>query len=83
LIVLYLFLGHSKGGLQKLGNPFFNALGKLVYLSYLVSPIIMMIVYANNERGVFMTFVGNTYLGIGHLMVTFLMGFVAYLFIEW
>lgn len=82
ILAFYIFFGYSKLGREKLGNPAFNALGKLVFMAYLISPIIMMMVYSNDERGVFMTLVGNTYLGIGHLFVSFIMGFIAYLFIE-
>ncbi len=30
-----------------------------------------------------MTLVGNTYLGIGHLLVTFILGFFIYILVEW
>ena len=82
IIAFYIFLGHSKMGRNALGNPFMNLLGKQVYLAYLTAPIIMMMVYSNDERGVFMTFVGNSYLGIGHLLVTFIIGFFIYIFLE-
>lgn len=82
LLAFYIFMGHSKMGREALGNPFMNLLGKEVYLSYLIGPIVMMIVYSNDERGVFMTFVGNTYLGIGHLLVIFIIGYVIYILLE-
>ena len=83
MIAFYIIFGHSKLGRENLGNSGFNAVGKLVYFAYLASPIIMMIVYSNDERGVFMTFIGNTYLGIGHLLVVFVIGVVVYMFFEW
>jgi len=82
MIAFYIFLGHSKLGRNGLGNPLFNALGKEVYLSYLTAPIIMMIVYSNDERGTFMTFVGNSYLGIGHIFVVFIFGALIYMLVE-
>jgi len=82
LLAFYIFLGHSKLGRKALGNPLFNALGKEVYLAYLTAPIIMMIVYSNDERGTFMTFVGNSYLGIGHIFVTFICGTLIYILVE-
>ena len=30
-----------------------------------------------------MTLVGNTYLGIGHLLITFIFGFFIYILVEW
>lgn len=83
IIAFYIFFGWSKMGRNFLGNTMFNTLGKIVFLAYLISPIIMMMVYSNQERGVFMTLVGNTYLGIGHLLVTFILGFFIYLLVEW
>ena len=58
-------------------------MGKLVYQTYLLSPILMMIVYCDLDRGVFMTFVGNSYLGIGHILVAFFFGMLIYLLFEW
>ncbi|CDW89299.1 UNKNOWN [Stylonychia lemnae] len=83
MLAFYIFLGHSKLGRNALGNPLFNALGKLVYLAYLTAPIIMMIVYSNDQRGTFMTFVGNAYLGIGHIFVTFIAGVLIYILVEY
>ncbi len=47
IIAFYIFLGWSKMGKNSLGNPLFNTLGKMVFLAYLISPIIMMMVYSN------------------------------------
>jgi len=66
-----------------LGGMAFNIMGKLVYQTYLLSPILMMLVYCDIERGVFMTFVGNSYLGIGHLLVSFFLGMIIFLLFEW
>jgi hypothetical protein len=82
MISFYIFMGHSNLGRNSLGNVVFRQLGKILYIVYLIAPIIMMIVYANTERGVFMTFVGNSFLGIGHLFLAFIFGFISYLFLE-
>lgn len=49
---------------------------------YLISPILMMAVYAQTERGVFMTFIGNTYLGIGNLLLAFIFAYLIYILFE-
>ena len=83
LIAFYLIFGHSLTGKLALSNPIFNAAGKLVYSAYLISPIIMMIVYANTDHGIFMTLVGNMTLGMGHMFIAFIFGFLIYLMIQW
>ena len=77
-IAFYIILGHSRVGRIIMGNPAFNACGRLVYIAYLISPIVMMIVYSNTDSGVFMTLVGNITLGMGHMMVAFIGGFIIY-----
>ena len=83
LIAFYIIFGHSDMGKNALGSPMFNALGKLTYSAYLISPIIMMVVYSNTDHGIFMTLVGNMTLGIGHLIIAFIFGFIIYFLIQW
>ncbi len=81
LIAFYIILGHSNIGKLILMNPVFNAVGKLVYPAYLISPIIMMVVYSNTDHGIFMTMIGNVTLGMGHMMIAFSIAAVIYIFI--
>jgi hypothetical protein len=83
LVAFYIILGHSNIGLIILANPAMNAAGRLVYVSYLISPIIMMIVYSNTDHGIFMTMVGNVTLGMGHMFLAFTFGFLIYALIQW
>jgi hypothetical protein len=83
LLGFYIIFGHSNLGIMMLGNPVFNALGKLVYPAYLISPIVMMIVYANTDHGVFMSQLGNMTLGMGHMFIAFIAGFFIYILIQW
>jgi hypothetical protein len=78
LLAFYIIFGHSNIGKLMLCNPAFNAMGKLVYPAYLVSPIIMMIVYSNTDHGIFMTMLGNMTLGMGHMFIAFIFGFFIY-----
>ena len=75
-------MGHTDLGRKGLGNYGFNTVGRTLYMVYLISPIVMMVVYSSTERGVFMTFIGNTYLGIGNLVLSFLFAIFIYLFFE-
>ena len=52
LVAFYIIFGHSNIGKFALANPVFNAAGRLVYIAYLISPIIMMIVYSNTDHGI-------------------------------
>jgi peptidoglycan/LPS O-acetylase OafA/YrhL len=83
LIAFYLILGHSPTGLRSLARPGFNAAGRLVYPAYLISPIIMMIVYCNTYAGTMMSMAVNVILGMGHMVIAFTVGFAIYTFIEW
>ena len=83
LVAFYIIFGHSNLGKLILGNPAFNAMGKLVYPAYLISPIIMMIVYANTDHGIFMSMLGNMTLGMGHMFIAFIVGFFVYSLIQW
>ncbi len=78
-----MIFGHSNIGKSALANPIFNAAGKLVYATYLISPIIMMVVYSNTDHGIFMTLVGNMTLGMGHVFISFIFGFLIYMMIQW
>ena len=78
LLAFYIIFGHSDIGKLALGNPIFNAMGKLVYPAYLISPIIMMIVYGNTDHGIMMSMLGNMTLGMGHMFVAFIVGFFVY-----
>ena len=80
LIAFYIILGHTTVGKFALCNPAFNAMGKIVYITYLISPVVMMIIYSNTDHGVFMTLVGNITLGMGHMMLAFVVGFMIYAF---
>lgn len=82
-IAFYIFFGHSNLGRLVLGNFGFNAVGKLVYIIYLITPIIMMVVYASTKTGVYMTMINCIYLGMGHMMVGFIIGFLVYVFLNW
>ena len=82
-IAFYVILGHTSIGTIILSSPAFNAAGKLVFVAYLISPIIMMIVYSNTDHGVFMTLVGNMTLGMGHMFLAFVFGFIIYALIQW
>ena len=70
-------------GRNGLGNEVTNMLGKSLYLVYLISPILMMVVYSESDRGVFMTFIGNMYLGIGNLLLSFVFAVLLYLLFEY
>jgi hypothetical protein len=83
LIAFYIIFGHSNIGKFALANPVFNAAGRLVYPAYLISPIIMMIVYSNTDHGVFMTLLGNMTLGMGHMFIAFFFGFFIFVLIQW
>lgn len=83
MLIFYIILGHSRVGLFVLSNPPMNAAGRLVYISYLISPIIMMVVYSNTYSGVFMTLVGNITLGMGHMTLAFTFGALIFILIQW
>lgn len=83
LLAFYMFMGYSKLGINSLGNSTFCLLGKTLFCVYLIAPIIMMVVYASTETGVFMTLIGNSYLGIGHLFLAFIFAVFIYLFLEY
>lgn len=83
MIAFYIILGHTKIGKMILANPAFNGCGRLVYPAYLISPIVMMIVYANTDHGIMMTLIGNVTLGMGHLMISFIVGAMIFIFIQW
>jgi hypothetical protein len=83
LLAFYIIFGHSVLGRKLLGNLAFNAMGKLIYPAYLISPIIMMIVYGNTDHGIFMSMLGNMTLGMGHMFVAFIVGFFVYALIQW
>jgi hypothetical protein len=81
LIAFHIILGHSTAGKAILGNPIFNTLGKLVYIAYLITPIIMMCIYASTWDGVFMSIVFNMTLGFGHQITAFFSAFFIYVLI--
>lgn len=83
LIAFYVLFGHTDLGRMVLINPGFNAAGKLIYGAYLVSPIVMMVVYSNTDHGVTMSMPTNITLGMGHFVVAFVLAFVIYLFLQW
>lgn len=83
LVAFYIIFGHSNIGKFALANPVFNAAGRLVYAAYLISPMIMMIVYSNTDHGIFMTLLGNMTLGMGHMFIAFFFGFLIYVLIQW
>lgn len=78
LLAFYIILGHTNIGQMILASPPFLALGKLVYCIYLIFPIIMMIVYSSTVKGVFMSLIGNIYLGMGNMMVAFIVAGAVY-----
>jgi peptidoglycan/LPS O-acetylase OafA/YrhL len=82
-IAFYIILGHTKVGKVLLASAAFNGCGRLVYPAYLISPIIMMVVYCNTDHGVMMTLLCNVTLGMGHLTLSFIIGAIIYIMIQW
>jgi len=83
LVVFYVILGHTSLGRMILANPGFNAAGKLIYPAYLISPIVMMIVYSSTDHGIMMSMSVNITLGMGHMVLAFGVGFFIYLLLQW
>ena len=83
IIAFYVIFGHTNVGKIILTNPGMTACGRLVYISYLISPIVMMIVYSNTDHGIFMSMAGNVTLGMGHMMISIIAGAMIYVTIQW
>lgn len=81
LVAFYIFFGHTKVGMVLLASSPINGCGRLVYPAYLISPIVMMVVYCNTDHGIMMTLIGNVTLGMGHLMISFIIGAMMYIMI--
>lgn len=64
-------------------SPIMNVFGRILYSVYLVAPIIMMCFNDYEDGGVFMTMVGNSYIGMGHVFVCIMVCMFVYMFVEY
>lgn len=83
MIACCIILGHSPVLKIILGSPILNIAGHLVYPVYLISPIIMMLLYSSTDHGTFMTLLVCIDFAMGHIVITFSVAFIIYLFIQW
>jgi hypothetical protein len=83
LLAFYIILGHASYLTALLCNNIFNSLGRIVFIMYLITPIVMMVVYSSTVSGVFMTIIYDIYMVFGHFILAIIFGILIYIFIQY
>jgi hypothetical protein len=83
IIALFLiFCGGFPMARAFLARPFFIGLGKLTFVTALITPIMVQLIYSQLPEGLFVYFIGVQELGIGNVICVMMAGLTLYLLFE-
>ena len=83
IIALFLiFCGGFPMARAFLARPFFVGLGKLTFVTALITPIMVQLIYSQLPEGLFVYFIGVQELGIGNVICVMMAGLALYLLFE-
>lgn len=77
-----MLVGQFNSGNRALRNDVFRAMGKLSFIAALIHPFVILYFYSAPEKGLFLTFSGVFYLGIGNILCELTLSFLIFLVIE-
>ena len=83
LIIFTFFTGGCTIGKALLSRPVFLILGKLCFITALITPMTIQMVYAIINRGLFISFNRVLELGIGNALATIAIALLIYILFEY
>jgi hypothetical protein len=81
-LLFVIFCGGGTMSKAFLSRPFFVALGKLCFISSLITPICVQLIYSQLPNGLFITFNGVFELGVGNVVCVMAAGIALYIMFE-
>ena len=82
--ILYtVFMGHFNFAKSLLIHPYSRAIGKICFEAALVTPIVITLLYFGQDNSVYLTNPNSLIFGTGHIVVTALVGFLLFIFVEY
>jgi hypothetical protein len=82
LAIFLIFCGGFPIARAFLSRPFFIGLGKLTFVTALITPIMVQLIYSQLPEGLFIYFFGVQQLGIGNVICVMMAGLALYLLFE-
>ena len=76
----YYAMDYSPGMKFYMSNPSINILGAIIFPCYLLAPMVYMNMYSTRDEAIYMTMIGNVYLGMGAMFTTIFIA-IAYIFL--
>ena len=83
LLFMSMCIGHFNSAAVTLRNSYFRALGKLSFEANLLAPILIMLLYSGQEYAIYLTIIGGTMFGLGHVLVIVIVSLLMYFLIEY
>lgn len=70
IFFFYHAMDYSPGMKFYMSNPSINILGALIFPCYIMAPLVYMNMYSTRVEAIYMTMIGNVYLGMGAMFTT-------------
>jgi len=83
MVLFAFFSGKLEIARKGFGNTYWIALGRLTYGVYLISPIVLTVLYAGTQRGLYTTSEALKYYGVGQILLSFVLSFLMFVFVEY